>query len=936
MGRAEPAPACKRAGLLGCRRARVGVCQSTKDEGDATDCCRKRQLAMALAMGTAGGGGGTMAVMVQLVGPSWGPRQRYTSAAVLRRHDAARRVQAEFERTGGSCADCKAVDVRQALAARGVAFRRSAEHAELVALVERSMPVVAAAEQAELDSIECNATVDWVAADVRAAVAYKCAVAPSRLRGLYVQDALAPEGATFGELAVVDGASLQLVIASVADEPAQMRRVESAKDAVVRQRARDAKKQHVTSVRALLAAGEKHQHRGEWRLAADCYSQAIIATRAGDVTLQSMLSNRGLCHSRLGEHRNAWMDHNRALDLAPSMHIRTLHYQNRGTCALRLGMLEEAWDDFEMAARHASTASVVSAATKQLQRLKQPLQTACEGQFKWLRQYYPAVGLSSHCESVEAFHALCRETREALGRHMNSLSQRHDRCALVHKCALESICKEKDMEPSPITEGARAEFERILKQEARALLMDHAEEEGTLDRTDTHEGTTPVSTQRSVGCVSGPNIEQWAEVQVETLHESEIREAIENDEKRIASHSTMVGNVANGFVLMRERKAVYEINHRSSGSDHRSRSAGVRSQKTARTKQRRPATAPASNTRPSQSSADAAGLHSTVSAERSTVATQKIRMVGQDTSLESMFRNLLPITATDSGSETESESESESESEAALTNDGSNGGADGRSHITSRIDARPCTALSQKQKQKLLAQQRSIARLSDLRGTKAAPAAKVIVGGITMETPAQQQATERKMKRFRRETRRRLLRTEMCPGRNTPCAGQLYDTVPYRDKTRQHAGPPGNLYRGRAARVAQMALKPDTASMESLLGDWTKAEAAAHFFSTNGSVPGNVSSQQQHDRQRPQSASSSFAAPGHCVSKDKSSASGNQSSTRDQAPAWSAWSAWQEEMSYRRCEEEKSVGACSGGTFAGLAMRGCTVGMLTVPRFLQV
>lgn len=882
---------------------------------------------MAMARAAGGGSGGTMAVTVQLVGPSWGPRQRYTSAAVLRRHDAAGRVQAEFERTGGSCADCKPVDVRQALAARGVAFRRSAEHAELVALAERSMPVAATAEQAELDSVECSATVDWVAADVRAAVAYKCAIAPSRLQGLYVQDALAPEGTTFGELAVVDGASLQLVIASVGDEPAQTRRAESAKDAVVRQRARDAKKQHVTNVRALLASGGKHQQRGEWRPAADCYSQAIMATRAGDVTLQNILSNRGLCRSRLGEYRNAWMDHNRALDLAPSMHTRSLHYHNRGTCALRLGMLEEARDDFEMAARHA-TASVASAAAKQLQRLKQPLQTACEGQFKWLRQYYPAVGLSRHCASVEAFHALCKETREALGRHMNSLSQRHDRCALVHKRALETICKEKDMEPSPITEGARAEFERILKQEARALLMDRAEEERTLDRADTHDGT-PASTQRSVGRVSEPNIEQRTDVQVETLHESEIREAMENEQRWLANQSTMVGNVANGFVLIRERKAVYEINHRGSGSDHRSGSAGVRTQKTAHTQQRRPATAPASNARPRQASADAAGLHITVSAERST-GTRNKRMVGQDTSLESMFRTLLPITAAESGSE------HESDGEAATTIDDSNGSSAGRSHITSHIHARPRTALSQKQKQKLLAQHRSVARLSDLRGTKGAPAAKVIVGGITMETPAQQQATERRMKRFRRETRRRLLRTEVCPGRNAPCAAQLYDTVPYRDKTR-HAGPPGKLYRGRAARVAQMALNPDTASMESLLGDWTKAEAAAHFFSTNGSAQGNVSSQQQHDRQRPQSASSAFAAPGHHGSEDKSSASGNQSSTRDQAPMqWSAWSAWQEEMSYRRCEEEKSSGTCSGGTFGGLAMRGCTVGMLTVPRFLQV
>jgi hypothetical protein len=287
--------------------------------------------------------------------------------------------------------------------------------------------------------------------------------------------------------------------------------------------------------------------------------------------------------------------------------------------------------------------------------------------------------------------------------------------------------------------------------------------------------------------------------------------------------------------------------------------------------------------------------------------------------LESMFRHLLPTTVVDSGSE--------SDSEAVTANEDSNGSAHGH-HITGRIHARPRTALSQKQKHKLLAQQRSVARLSNLSGTKAKAAAKVIVGGIAMETPAQQQATERKMKRFRRETRRRLLRTEVCPGRHTPCAGQLYDTVPYRDKTKQHGGPPGNMYRGRAARVAQMALNPDTASMESLLGDWTKAEAAAHFFSTNG--------QQQHDHQRPQSASSSFAAPGHRDSEDSGSGGGNQSSTGDQPRTqWMAWSAWQEEMSYRKSEEEKSGGGCSG-TLEGLTMRGCSAGMLTVPRFLQV
>ena len=42
---------------------------------------------------------------------------------------------------------------------------------------------------------------------------------------------------------------------------------------------------------------------------------------------------------------HAWLDHDRALAVAPSMHSRTLHYFNRGLCAMRLGMLEEAHED---------------------------------------------------------------------------------------------------------------------------------------------------------------------------------------------------------------------------------------------------------------------------------------------------------------------------------------------------------------------------------------------------------------------------------------------------------------------------------------------------------------------------------------------------------------------------------------------------------------
>ena len=649
-----------------------------------------------------------MLLTVQLVGPSWGPTTGYTSATLLRRQDAAKRVQAEFDRVG-SCSQCAPVDVRLALQARGVEARRSAEHAELVGLVERSMPV-AGTDNAELDSIQCSATSDWVPADVRVVVAAQCAVAPARLRGLYVHDAPAPESATMGELGVADGAMLQLVVGSVSDATPQPRRAESAKAAVVRQRARDAKKQHVTTVRGLLATGERHQRHHEWRPAADCYSQAVIAMSEGNPELQNLLSNRGLCRARMGEYRNAWMDHNRALVLAPSMHSRTLHYLNRGNCALRLGMLEEARDDFEMAALHASTSSVSSGAAKQLQRLQRPLRAACEGQFAWLRQYYPAVLLSRHCASVEAFQAVCKETREILGRQMSTLSRRHDRCALVHKRTLETICKENDMDPGQIAEGARAEFERILKQETKALLLAHAEKE----EQEEQEEPQPSGSERSIEYCSAPE-------QVETLHESELREARENQDKWLATQASMEGNVTNGFVLLRERQAVYAIAHRgcdssataaavdiggvSAKDSSRRSSAGLRTQQSAQPQQRRPATAPASNTRARPGSADTTGLHSTVSV-RSSIGSMDRRMLSRETSLEVAFRRLLPTTV-DSGNNSDAETELHDAS----------GSAEDRK--------RPGTALSQKEK--LLAQQRSGARLSNLSRPKAKGAAKPTV-----------------------------------------------------------------------------------------------------------------------------------------------------------------------------------------------------------------
>lgn len=200
---------------------------------------------------------------------------------------------------------------------------------------------------------------------------------------------------------------------------------------------------------------------------------------------------------------------------------------------------------------------------------------------------------------------------------------------------------------------------------------------------------------------------------------------------------------------------------------------------------------------------------------------------------------------------------------------------------------------------------------------------------MAIETAEEQRATERKMRRFRRDTERRILRGQLLtsPGRSTPGAAQLYDTVSYRDKTNPRGGPPGMLFRGRAARVAGMGLSPTATSMESLLGDWTKAAAAEHFFSDD---------QAPRHSQRPQSASASYS-----VSTRRDEKSGQddgsvslQSTDHRGLLQWSAWSAWQDELSYRQGEEEKA-GGCSASATRGIAIRGCSAGMLTVPRFLQ-
>ena len=157
-------------------------------------------------------------------------------------------------------------------------------------------------------------------------------------------------------------------------------------------------------------------------------------------------------------------------------------------------------------------------------------------------------------------------------------------------------------------------------------------------------------------------------------------------------------------------------------------------------------------------------------------------------------------------------------------------------------------------------------------------------------------------------------------------AAQLYDTVSYRDKTNPRGGPPGMLCRGRAARVAGMGLSPTATSMESLLGDWTKAAAAEHFFSDD---------QAPRHSQRPQPASASYSVP---TRRDEKSGQDDgsvslQSTDHRGLLQWSAWSAWQDELSYRQGEEEKAGGACSATR--SIAIRGCSAGMLTVPRFLQ-
>ena len=522
-------------------------------------------------------------VTVQLVGPNWGQERKHQSATVLRRNAARRLVQEQWAQLA-SLRGCSGAELRLALRSQNLGGsadpRARAGHAELVALTERSMPWADSGGTAEMDSVTCTGCEgSWVAADVRAFVSAASGVVQRRLQSVYALDAVMTEQATFDALGVSPGSLLQIVVASEVpvSVPASVNRPQS----VNQQRAQDEKKKHVATVRALFNEGASRQQQQEWRLAANSYSQAIIASRAGDPSLQSLLSNRGLCRARLGEWRSAYLDHNRALNQAPSMHGRTLHYLNRGLCALRLGMLEEAHDDFESAFLHGS-GSVTSSASKQMQKLKPILDQACEAQFEWLRQYYPSILLSDHCKSVEAFRALCSDVRDRLGREYGAgsgkpLSERHDRCHLVHTEALSTIFHHMDSgDPTPVADGARAEFERILKESTKQMLdeikcgeIEQQEARATAtgpgrtagDRKGSAAGTAAAFANS--GSALPPRVMSPGR---ETLHETEQRLAQENTVKSKEQRANMVGNVAQGFVLVRDTYEMMRINHRSRSS----------------------------------------------------------------------------------------------------------------------------------------------------------------------------------------------------------------------------------------------------------------------------------------------------------------------------------------------------------------------------------
>ena len=275
-----------------------------------------------------------------------------------------------------------------------------------------------------------------------------------------------------------------------------------------------------------------------------------------------LLSNRGLCRARQGQWRNAWLDHDRALAVAPSMHSRTLHYFNRGLCAMRLGMLEEAHEDMETAAEHGTTGSVQSGAERQLRMIDGPLTEAYERQFVFLRQTYPSLMRSRHCASVQAFRDLCKQVRERLGRERPASAKRYDICTVVHKEALSTIAREEEFDSAAMVEGAHAAFITAKKELTRQLLARLAQEEAGGDA----EPGLNLNAGGGAGDKGGngrarPTTAPPATT--ETLHETDVRLASENRERWATQQAAMVGNDKDGMVLVRDTDKLYAIAHRA-------------------------------------------------------------------------------------------------------------------------------------------------------------------------------------------------------------------------------------------------------------------------------------------------------------------------------------------------------------------------------------
>ena len=154
--------------------------------------------------------------------------------------------------------------------------------------------------------------------------------------------------------------------------------------------------------------------------------------------MQDTHSKRGLCRARLGQWRPAWLDHDRALNVARTVHQRALHYYNRASCALHLGMLEEAEADYKYVATHGHSV-LRSGAAQKLLTLKQPLQEAFEAQKAWLSTYYPTLAQLPTGRSVDAFRNSCLACRRAMAREDSQLTGRVDAFERVHKAALAQV-----------------------------------------------------------------------------------------------------------------------------------------------------------------------------------------------------------------------------------------------------------------------------------------------------------------------------------------------------------------------------------------------------------------------------------------------------------------------------------------------------------------